>query len=261
MLSAPLYDSLQDLGLRGTARALRRQLEQPLQQELQFDERLALLIDAEQNERVSYRYAQRLRWAKLPQPDASIEGLDTVCPRGLDRSLLQRLVRLQWIDQKLNLLITGPTGVGKSYLASALAHQACRQEISVRCLRLPRLIEELARADAQRKKSAMFRRLAKVQLLMLDDFGLNPLTDAEQRDLLELLDDRYDKASTLVTSQHPIERWHAYLGDPTLADAILDRLIHNAHRIQLSGDSMRARRAESRLPKSPVKEPANPATD
>ena len=236
MLSAPMIDSLQDLGLRGMARALRRQLEQPLQHELPFDERLALLIDAEQNERISYRYAQRLRWAKLPQPDASIEGIDSACPRGLDRRLLQRLRRLEWSDQKRKLLITGPTGVGKSYLASALAHQACRQEFSVRCLRLPRLIEELARAEAQRKKSALFRQLAKVQLLMLDDFGLTPLTDSQQRDLLELLDDRYDKASTLVTSQLPIDCWHAYLGDPTLADAILDRLIHNAHRIPLSGD-------------------------
>ncbi len=261
MLSAPMIDSLQDLGLRGMARALRRQLEQPLQHELPFEERLALLIDAEQNERISYRYAQRLRWAKLPQPDASIEGIDSACPRGLDRRLLQRLSRLEWIDQKLNLLITGPTGVGKSYLASALAHQACQQEFSVRCLRLPRLIEELARAEAQRKKSALFRQLAKVQLLMLDDFGLTPLTDGQQRDLLELLDDRYDKASTLVTSQLPIDRWHAYLGDPTLADAILDRLIHNAHRIPLSGDSMRARRAVNPVPNPPRKETPAHTTD
>lgn len=216
MLSAPMHEDLQALGLRGMARALRRQIEQPLAAELDFEERLALLIDAERQERAGYRYAQRVRWARLPQGDASLEGIDGAAPRGIDRSLLKRLSTLQWIDQKLNLLIIGPTGVGKSYLASALAHQACRQEISVRCLRLPRLIEELARADAQRKKSALFRQLAKVQLLMIDDFGLNQL---------------------------PVDRWHNYLGDPTLADAILDRLIHNAHRIQLSGDSMRARKA------------------
>ena len=131
----------------------------------------------------------------------------------------------------------------------------------MRCLRLPRLIEELARAEAQRKKSALFRQLAKVQLLMLDDFGLTPLTDSQQRDLLELLDDRYDKASTLVTSQLPIDRWHAYLGDPTLADAILDRLIHNAHRIPLSGDSMRARRAANPVPNPPKKETSTDKTD
>ena len=243
MLSEPIHEDLQALGLRGMARALRRQLEQPFAAELDFEERLALLIDAERQERAGYRYAQRVRWARLPQGDASIEGIDGAAPRGIDRSLLKRLSTLQWIDQKLNLLIIGPTGVGKSYLASALAHQACRQEISVRCLRLPRLIEELARADAQRKKSALFRQLAKVQLLMIDDFGLNPLHDSQQRDLLEILDDRYDKASTLITSQLPVDRWHNYLGDPTLADAILDRLIHNAHRIQLSGDSMRARKA------------------
>jgi DNA replication protein DnaC len=241
MLSRPLYDTLQELGLRGMARAWDRQRSQP-PSELDFDERLALLLDAERSERANCRYAQRLRWAKLPQQNACIEDLDQRTPRGLDKRVIARLTDLHWVEQHLNVLIVGPTGVGKSYIASALAHHACRHEISVRCLRLPRLIEEFARADAQRKKSALFRQLAKVQLLVLDDFGLAPLADTHQRDLLELLDDRYDKAATMVTSQLPVDRWHAYLGDPTLADAILDRLVHNAYRIVLKGESMRARR-------------------
>ncbi len=240
MLSQPLYDSLQALGLRGMARAYERQRSHS--NELDFDERLALLLDAERSERANYRYAQRLRWAKLPLPEACLENLDQRAPRGLDKRVIGQLSNLHWVEQHLNVLIIGPTGVGKSYIASALAHHACRHEISVRCLRLPRLVEEFARADAQRKKSSLFRQLAKVQVLMLDDFGLAPLADNHQRDLLELLDDRYDKAATIVTSQLPVERWHAHLGDPTIADAILDRLVHNAYRIVLKGESMRARK-------------------
>lgn len=240
MLIQPLYDAMQALGLRGMARAYERQRGQS--NELDFDECLALLLDAERSERANSRYAQRLRWARLPLQDACLENLDQRVPRGLDKRVIGQLGSLQWVEQHLNVLIIGPTGVGKSYIASALAHHACRHEISVRCLRLPRLVEEFARADAQRKKSALFRQLAKVQLLLIDDFGLAPLADSHQRDLLELLDDRYDKAATIVTSQLPVERWHAYLGDPTIADAILDRLVHNAYRIVLKGESMRSRK-------------------
>ncbi|MDZ4283892.1 MAG: IS21-like element helper ATPase IstB [Hydrogenophaga sp.] len=256
MLSRPLYDTMQDLGLRGMARAFERQHGQPTTADLGFDERFALLLDAERLERANYRYAQRLRWAKLPQQNACLEDLDHRTPRGLDKRVVAQLSDLRWVDQHLNVLIVGPTGVGKSYLASALAHHACKHEIGVRCLRLPRLIEEFAKADALRKKSALFRQLAKVPLLVLDDFGLTPLADTHQRDLLELLDDRYDKAATLVTSQLPIDGWHAYLGDPTLADAILDRLVHNAYRIVLKGESMRARRAHPATDPSPPKEAA-----
>jgi len=243
MLREPLYQSLQDLGLRGMARAFDKQCQSPDIQAMTFDERLGLLLDHERVERQGYRLAQRLRWAKLPQ-NAAIEDVDQRTARGIDRGLWPRLVDLQWIEQRLNVLISGPTGVGKSYIACALAQAACRHDLSVRYFRLPRLVDELAKAEALHKKSGFFKSLAKARLLVLDDFGLAPLGDQIKRDLLEILDDRYDQAATIVTSQLPVSKWHAYLNDPTLADAILDRLVHNAHKVQLTGDSMRKRRAQ-----------------
>jgi len=240
MLTEPLYRGLQDLGLRGMARAFATQ-EQDASRELNFSERLALLIDAEQSERRNSRYAQRLRWAKFGQ-SASLEDLDSRAPRGLDRSVIRQLGTLAFVADKLNVLITGPTGVGKSYLACALGQHACRENIGVRYLRLPRLVEDLARAEAVKKKSQMFKHLAKFRLLILDDFGLTPLADETKRDLLEIIDDRFDKTSTIVTSQLPVAKWHEHLDDPTLADAILDRIVHNAYKIELKGDSMRRKK-------------------
>lgn len=243
MLREPLYQSLQDLGLRGMARAFDKQCQSADLQAMTFDERLGILLEHERTERHGYRLAQRLRWAKLPQ-NAAVEDVDQRTARGIDRGLWPRLVDLQWIGQRLNVLISGPTGVGKSYIACALAQAACRQDLSVRYFRLPRLVDELAKAEALQKKSGFFKSLAKAKLLVLDDFGLAPLADQIKRDLLEILDDRYDQAATIVTSQLPVSKWHAYLNDPTLADAILDRLVHNAHKVQLTGDSMRKRRAQ-----------------
>ena len=154
------------------------------------------------------------------------------------------------IREHLNVLITGSTGVGKSYLGSALAHSACRADFSVRCFRLPRLVEELARYGAMQRRSAFFRQLAKADLLLLDDFGLAPLSDETVRDLLKILDDRYDRRSTLITSQLPIDQWHAYLGDRTLADAILDRVVHNSYRLILKGESMRRHKTVANKPSS-----------
>lgn len=242
MLTEPLMVQLQTLGLRGMIRALERQAASPDSQALPFEDRLGLLIQHEMADRQAHRLSQRLRWAKLPQP-ACIEDLDARAPRGLDRATLTQLTELGWIDQHLNLLITGPTGVGKSYIACALAHQACRQDQSVRYFRLPRLAEDLLRAGAQQKKSAFFRSLAKADLLVLDDFGLAPMSDEIKRDLLEIVDDRFDKKSTLITSQLPVDQWHRHLDDPTLADAILDRLVHNAYRLDLKGESMRRKKA------------------
>ena len=242
MLTEPMYQALQALGLRGMARQFSAQLQSSDLAALPFNERMALLIDAEQSERSNYRYAQRLRWAKLGQ-SACLEDLDQRTPRGLDKSFVAQLASLTFIDDKRNLLITGPTGVGKSYLACAIGQQACRHDISVRYLRLPRLIEELVCADALKRKGALFKHLAKFRLLILDDFGLAPIADVHQRDLLELVDDRFDKSSPILTSQLPVEQWHDWLGEPTLADAILDRVVHNAYRLALKGESMRRKKA------------------
>jgi DNA replication protein DnaC len=238
MLTQPLLQQLHDLRLRGMAAALEQQLTTLTSNELTFDERLGLLIQHELVERQSCRLRQRLRWAKLTQP-AALEDLDLKAARGLDRAALGQVSSLAWITEHLNVLVTGPTGVGKSFLACAIGHAACRADYSVRCFRIPRLIDELARYSALQNKSTFLRQLAKADLLIIDDFGLAPLPDPTRRDLLEILDDRYDRKSTLITSQLPVEQWHAYLEDPTIADAILDRLIHNSYRLALKGDSMR----------------------
>lgn len=241
MLTEPLIQQLTELRLRGMAASLEQQLASPDTKRQSFESRLGLMIQQERIERGNARLAQRLRWAKLPQ-QACLEDLDTRTPRGLDPGQLGQVTDLGWIREHLNLLVTGPTGVGKSYIASAIAHAACRADHSVRCFRLPRLIEELARYAAMQKRSALYRQLAKADLLVIDDFGLNPLADETVRDLLEILDDRYDQKSTLITSQLPVDQWHAYLGDRTVADAILDRLVHNSYRVILKGESMRKRK-------------------
>lgn len=238
MLTEPMIQQLHELRLRGMASALAQLLNNAQHHALSFEERLSLLIQHEITDRRSQRLAQRLRWAKLPQ-QASLEDLDTRSNRGLDRKLIASLSTLAFLKENLNVLIAGPCGVGKSFIASALCHAACRADYSVRSYRLPRLIDELTKYHAQANASAFLKQLAKADLLYIDDFGLTPLSDQSKRDLLEILDDRYDKKSTLITSQLPIESWHAYLDEPTLADAILDRLVHNSYRLNLTGDSMR----------------------
>lgn len=242
MLTHPTIDKLHQLRLPGMARALSRQLADPDMEALSFEERLGLLVDEEATARDAARLQTRLRTASLRQT-ACLEDLDFRQPRGLDKALVKKLASGTWLREHHNCLITGATGVGKSYLACALAHQACRAGYRVRYLRLPRLLSELeiARGDGRYRK--VLAQLARLDLIVLDDFGLAAFSDHNRRDLLELLEDRYERKSTLVTSQFPVEQWHSLIGDATLADAILDRLVHNGYRLPLKGESMRKRKS------------------
>lgn len=238
MLTHPTHDRLIALGLLGMAKALEQQRCQPDIAALAFEERLGLMIDREAAERENQRLQRRLKTAALRQ-SAAVEDIDLKAPRGLDRALFQRLAAGTWIDRHQNLLIIGPTGVGKSWIACALGHKACRDDRAVLYQRVPRLFEALGIARGDGRYGRLLKSLARVRLLILDDWGLAPLSADQARDLLEIVDDRHGRASTILTSQVPVEHWHELIGNPTLADAILDRLVHNAHRLTLKGESMR----------------------
>ena len=238
MLNHPTLEKLQTLRLPGMLKALNEQQQIPEIDSLGFEERLGLLIDREVTERENRRLGTRLKKAKL-RHSCCVEDLDFKTSRGLDKTLILSLAACTWIARGINVLICGPTGVGKSYLACALAHKACLEGYSALYLRLPRLFEELRLAKADGRYGKLMLDYAKTDLLVLDDWGLTPMTDPQRRDLLELLEDRYGRKSTIVTSQLPIQSWHEAIGDPTLADAILDRIVHNAHKIELKGESMR----------------------
>jgi DNA replication protein DnaC len=236
-------EKLRSLRLSGMLQALQEQTQLPEIEALSFEERLGLLVDREATERENRRLRTRLNKAKLRQ-SACLEDIDFQAVRGLDRALVLRLGTCQWIESKYNVLITGPTGVGKSYLGCALAHKACLTGYSAYYERLPRLLEALHVAKADGRYGKMLVRLSKVDVLVLDDWGLVKLSPGQQHDLLEVIDDRHDQRSTIVTSQLAVEHWHETMTDPTLADAILDRLIHAAYRLNLQGASMRKVRAE-----------------
>lgn len=237
MLNQPTLDKLRALKLTGMADAFCEQLQQPMP-DLDFEGRLGLLIDREWYLRENRRLSRRLAQAKLQQA-ACIEDVDFKHTRGLNKSVVQELARSQWVQQKLNLLITGPTGCGKTYIACALTHKACLMGFTARYYRLPRLWLELKIAKANGTYANWLSQLAKVDVLVLDDWGLTAPDDEQRRDLLEMLDDRYQQKSTVITSQLPTTHWHEHLNDATLADAILDRLLHNAIKIELDGDSLR----------------------
>jgi DNA replication protein DnaC len=238
MLTHPTCNRLVALGLTGMAKAFDEQQQQPDVAALGFDERFALLVDREATERENKRLVNRLRFAALRQ-NAVVEDIDIKAPRGLDRVLFQKLVAGEWIKRYQNLLIVGPTGVGKSWIACALGHKACRDNHSVIYRRLPRLFDLLALARGDGQHARLLKMLARVDLLILDDWGLAPMLPEQRRDLLEIMEDRHGRGSTVVTSQLPVEHWHEIIGDPTIADAILDRLVHNAHRLTLKGESLR----------------------
>lgn len=243
MLTHPTLEKLQALKLHGMAAALADQMAMPDGESLSFDQRLGLMIDRESTERETRRITSRLRRAHL-RHDAALEDLDTRRARGLDLELVQSLASCRWIRERLNLLITGPTGAGKTWLACALAHKACREGHSVLYLRLARLLQEINLARGDGRYAKRLAQIARVELLVLDDWGLAQFNAESRRDLLEVLEDRYDRRATLATSQLPVAEWHATIGDPTLADAILDRLVHNAYQINLKGGSMRKHTAE-----------------
>jgi DNA replication protein DnaC len=243
MLKHPTLDKLHALKLTGMAAALADQSATPDITDLSFEERLGLLVDREMTERDNRRMSSRLRRAKLRHV-AILEDIDYRNSRGLDKGLIQSLASCQWVKEHLNVLITGPTGVGKTWLACALAHKACREGYTAQYVRLTRLLRDLTIAKGDGQYSKLLTSLAKVDVLILDDWGLMKLSAENRRDLLEVLEDRHGRRSTIATSQLPIEEWHGVIGDATLADAILDRLVHNAYKINLRGESMRKQQAK-----------------
>jgi len=244
MLTQPTLEQLNELRLHALAQAWKAQHEDPSTDDLSFDDRLALLVEAEWMDRQNKRLSRLLREAKLRIAGACLEDIEYAKERKLDRALMRQLATGRWIEAHHNVVITGATGVGKTYVACALAQQACRRGHRVLYRRMPRLFDELTLARADGTYVKLLARFARTEVLVLDDWGLAPVQDVERRDLLEIMEDRHGLRATIWTSQIPVAKWHDHLGDPTVADAICDRLLHNAHRIVLQGPSRRKQEAK-----------------
>ncbi len=253
MLTQATLEKMHAMKMHAMAEALEHQIASHEYAPLAFEERVGMMVDSEWNAREQRKLARRLRIAKLRYP-ASVEDIDFSTPRGLDRQVVLSLVSCAWIAEKQNLLIIGPTGTGKSYLACAFSERVCRSGYTAAYYRTPRLLQDLAVARGDGSYGRLLARLAKTDLLALDDWLLAPLKDPERRDLLEVIEDRYDRGATLIATQLPVTAWHGLIGDATLADAICDRLVHRAHKITLKGPSMRGMLAKEKEEK-PEKTP------
>lgn len=241
MLLEETLRKLTDLKLHGMVRALREQMNAPPGDHLSFDEQLGMVVDREWTERDNRRLSRRLKEARL-STNACLEDVYCDPTRGLDKATVRGLSTGQWIRAKQNIIVVGATGVGKSFLGAAFAHAACRAGFRALSVRAPRLLHDLALARGDGSYTKELERIAKAQVLVLDDLLIAPLKDSERRDLLEVLEDRYDRSSTVITTQVPTKNWHEFVGDPTLADAICDRLVHNAHVLTLRGPSIRKKK-------------------
>lgn len=238
MLTQQTVDKLRQMRLPGMASGFLAQLENPDYHSLTFEERLGLLVDQEWTCRQDRRLKRLLKEAKLKLP-ACPEDIDYQHPRGLDRAVMKSLAACQWVRARQNVIITGPTGVGKTFIACALANAACRQGFSARYYRLSRLLMELGLAKADGSYPTLMRKLAKTDLLVLDEWGITPLSAADCREMFEVIDERNQARSTIIVSQLPVEKWHGTMADLSIADGILDRLVHNSHKIFMKGESMR----------------------
>ena len=239
MLNEPTIEKLYGMRLGIMAEAWQGQSKDPKTASLSFDERFALLVDAEHLARDNRKLTRLLKDAQLRLPSACIEDIDTTPARGIDKAFVRQLGGCSWVQEHLSILLCGPTGVGKSFMACAFGQSACRRGHRVLYRRVSRLLDELALARAEGTCARLLARLAKIDVLILDDWGLGSLKELQRHDLLEVLEDRYGRVSTVVTSQLPIAKWHEWIGDPSLADAILDRLVNNAYKVDLKGNSRR----------------------